>query len=256
MASPSTADAKPPSSRLRAYGRISGLVLWFLFCIGPHLLSGLFGRSRWPRRFMRGAAWICGAEVRRAGNPIGPRTLLVANHLSWLDIPVLCAATGCAFISKAEMAGHPFMRWFADQNETIYVDRTDRRGIHAQAKALVDALHGPQPLALFPEGTVSDGRRLLPFKPALFSAVADPSLGISLRPAAIDYGRFAAVIGWAGEPGIANLLRVLGLKGRIPVTVRLLEPLEPSTDRKSIAKAAHDAIAAALAPSGIAAAGV
>ena len=154
------------------------------------------------------------------------------------------------------MAGHPFMRWFADQNATIYVDRTDRRGIHAQAKTLVDALQKPQPLALFPEGTVSDGRRLLPFKPSLFSAVADPSLGIAIRPAAIDYGRLAAVIGWAGEPGIANLLRVLGRKGRIPVTVRLLDPLEPSADRKAIAKAAHDAIAAVLAPSGMVAAGV
>src|SRR5688572_16283061 len=115
MASPSTAAAES-SSRLRAYGRLTALGLWFAVCIVPHLISGVFGKSRWPRRFMRGAAAICGADVRFEGAPVEPRTLLVANHLSWLDIPVLCAATGCAFISKAEMAGHPVMRWFADQN--------------------------------------------------------------------------------------------------------------------------------------------
>ena len=257
MASPSTAAADQPSSRLRAYGRLAALGVWFLACILPHLIARLFGGSRWPRRFMRGAARICGADVAREGAPARPGTLLVANHVSWLDIPVLCAATGCAFISKVEMAGHPVMRWFADQNATVYVDRTDKRGIRMQADSLVEALRrGAQPLALFPEGTVGDGRRLLPFKPPLFSAVADPSLEIRIRPVAIDYGRFVGALGWSGEPGVQNFLRVLGRRGRIPVTVRLLEPIAPSSDRKSLARAAHDAVAEALAPSGIAPAGV
>lgn len=256
MASPSTAAAES-SSRLRAYARIAGLGLWFLFCIIPHLISGLFGKSRWPRRFMRGAAAICGADVGCDGSPAMPGTLLVANHASWLDIPVLCAATGCAFVSKAELAGHPFMRWFADQNATIYVDRADRRSIHRQASALVDGLRSDRPLAIFPEGTVGDGGRLLPFKPALLSAVAPPPEGTVIRPAAIDYGPVARTIGWGtGERGVANFFRVLGRKGRIPVTVHLLSALAPSPDRKQLAKAAHDAIAAALAPSGIAPAGV
>ena len=60
-------------------------------------------------------------------------------------------------------------------------------------------------------------------------------------------------LGWApGEHGLDNALRILGRKGRLPVTVRLLEPLAPSPDRKVIALAAHDAVAAALAPSGVA----
>jgi 1-acyl-sn-glycerol-3-phosphate acyltransferase len=257
MASPSIAGAEAPSSRLRAYGRIVGLGLWFLICIVPHLLTGLAGRSRWPRRFMRGAAAICGAKVCCEGHPATRGTLLVANHASWLDIPVLAAATGCAFVAKAELTGNPFMRWFANQNATLYVDRADRRSIHGQTAALAAALTGDKPIALFPEGTVGDGGRLLPFKPSLLAAVAPPPEGTLIRPAAIDYGTFATRIGWGtGEAGVANFMRVLGRKGRLPVTVRLLPALAPSADRKVLARTAHDAIAAALAPSGIRPAGV
>lgn len=253
MASLSTAVIEPQSSRLRAGGRIAGLGIWFMLCIIPHLLSSLAGNSRWPRWFMRGAAVICGADVRCEGLPATRGTLLVANHVSWLDIPVLAAATGCAFISKAELARHPLMRWFADQNDTIYVNRADRRSIHRQAAALADALKRDKPLAVFPEGTVGGGARLLPFKPSLLSAVAPPPEGTVIRPGAIDYGPFAQKIGWEpGEAGVANFLRVLGRKGRFAVTVRLLPPLPPSPDRKALARAAHDAIAVALAPSGMA----
>ncbi len=253
MALPATAATEPPSSRLRAATRIIALGGWFVVCVIPHLMSKLFGRSRWPRRFLGGVARICGAEVRVEGAPAKPGTLLIANHVSWLDIMVLAGATGCAFISKAEIRGHPLLRWVADQNETIYVDRAERRAIHDQARSILDGLKRDQPLALFPEGTVGDGGTLLPFKPSLLSAVAPPPEGVTLRPAAIDYHGQAWVFGWApGEPGLDNFLRILGRRGRLPVTIRLLEPLAPSPDRKAIASAAHDAIAQALAPSGVA----
>ena len=226
---------------------------WFVLCVIPHLLSKLTGRSRWPRRFLGGVARICGAEVRTEGVPARSGDLLIANHVSWLDIMVLAGATGCAFISKAEIRGHPFLRWVADQNRTIYVDRADRRGIHAQVESIADGLKREQPLALFPEGTVGDGGTLLPFKPSLIAAVAPPPPGVTLRPVAIDYHGRASVLGWApGEHGLDNALRILGRKGRLPVTVRLLEAIAPSPDRKVIARAAHDAVARALAPSGVA----
>lgn len=240
------------SSKLRAAIRIAAMGGWFALCVILHLLSKLTGQSRWPRRFLGGVAWIVGADVRTEGAPAKAGDLLIANHVSWLDIMVLAGATGCAFISKAEIRGHPFLRWVADQNRTIYVDRSDRRGLHEQSRSVVDGLKREQPLALFPEGTVGDGGTLLPFKPSLLSAVAPPPPGVTLRPVAIDYHGRAQLLGWApGEHGLDNALRILGRRGRLPVTVRLLAPLAPSPDRKIIARAAHDAVAAALQASGV-----
>ena len=253
MASPATAVAEPLSSRWRAALRIAAMTGWFAVCVIPHLLANLTGRSRWPRRFLGGVARICGADVRLEGVPAQAGDLLIANHVSWLDIMVLAGATGCAFISKAEIRGHPFLRWVADQNHTIYIDRAERRSIHDQARSILDGLKRYQPLALFPEGTVGNGRALLPFKPSLLSAVAPPPEGVTLRPVAIDYGGKGWVLSWGpGEHGLDNALRILGRRGRLPVTVRLLPPLAPSPDRKMLAQAAHDAIARALAPSGVA----
>ena len=183
--------------------------------------------------------------------------MLLANHSSWLDIPVLAAATGCAFVSKAELGHNPLLKWLADQNRTVYVDRSDRRGLHDQTLVVRRALRGDQPLALFPEATVSSGGRLLPFKPALLTAVTPPPPGCAIQPVAIDYGPATPALAWArGEHGLANATRILGRKGRMTATVRLLEPLDPALDRKAMARAAHDAVAEALAPSGIAPAGL
>ena len=226
-------------------------------CIVPHLVSQIFGRSRWPRRFLAGCATICGVDVRATGGLANSHSLLLANHTSWLDVLVLASATGCAFVSKAELARNPVMKWLADQNRTLYIERSDRRGLHEQTEAVRKALRGDQPLALFPEATVSSGGRLLPFRPALLTAVAPPPPDCAIQPAAIDYGAAMRSLGWAkGEHGVANAIRILGRKGRMTATVRLLDPLDPSLGRKAMAKAAHDAIAAALAPSGIAPAGL
>ncbi len=232
-----------------AGARIFAFLLWLLLCLLPHLATKLVtGKSGWPRRFLAGTAWICGARVSVTGAPALPHTLLIANHTSWLDIFVLSAATGCAFVSKQEL-GNPVILWFADQNHTLYVKRADRRGALEQARAIAGKLAGPQPVALFPEGTTGPGDALLPFRPTLFAAVAPPPPGVAVRPVAIDYGRAATDIGWQDESGRDNVLRVLGRPGTIPVTVRLLNPLPPSDDRKALSNQAREAIAAALTSS-------
>src|SRR5579884_1370286 len=116
--------------------RIAALLLLFAVCVPLHILTkAALGPSGWPRRFLGCSAWICGARVRTEGMPIAPHTLLVCNHTSWLDILVLAGATGCAFVSKAEL-GHPLIHWMADQNGTLYVKRNDRRGAAQQAEAI------------------------------------------------------------------------------------------------------------------------
>ena len=181
------------------------------------------------------------------GAPIAPHSLIIANHVSWLDILVLAGATGTRFVSKAEVREHPVLRWLADQNDTLYIERQDRRAVHSQAREVAHALSAPQPIVLFPEGTTGDGLTLRPFRPALLASVAPAPEGSSVRPVAIDYGTMAPALGWSdGESGKDNALKLLGRRGSFPVIVRLLDPLPPGEDRKALARDAQAAIQAAL----------
>jgi 1-acyl-sn-glycerol-3-phosphate acyltransferase len=206
-------------------------------------------RSPWPRRFLGGAAWICGARASVVGQPLRPHSLLISNHISWLDILILGGSTGCAFVSKDELRDHPLLRWIADQNRTLYVRRADRKATPHQARAIAEALHDPQPLALFPEGTVGPGDQLLPFRSALLAAVTPPPRDVDVRPVAIDYGAATREIIWYGESGKDNFLRVLGRRGKFPVVVRLLPSIAHRDDRKALANEAREAIGEALASS-------
>jgi lyso-ornithine lipid O-acyltransferase len=208
----------------------------------------LFDRSHWPPRFLAAAAWIIGARVRLSGNRPGPHTLLISNHVNWLDILVLGGSTGTAFVSKDNL-GHGLFHWLADQNATVYVRREHARGAKDQAMTIARALERDQPLALFPEGTTGPGTHMLPFRSTLLEAAAIAKKDVEIRPVALDYGAAAAEIGWHNEPGKENILRILGRKGTLPVTVNLLPPLERTGDRKALANAARQAIEQTLASS-------
>ena len=242
------AAAKPSSARWRAYARIAGLAGLFLVYLPPHLTAKwITGSSRWPRRFLAAAARIAGARVTLVGEPLAARSLVLANHLSWLDILILGGATGTAFVSKAEVEKVPLIGWLADQNHTLYIDRAERGDAHGQVRRIAERLEGARPLAIFPEGTTGDGGALLPFRPTLLHAVAPPPSGVEVRPVAIHYGIDIHVVAWhSGERGLANALRVLGLAGTRKVTVQLLDPLPAASDRKHLAKSAQASIADAL----------
>ena len=234
---------------MRAGSRIALLVL-LLAVLGPiHIVTKrMFGRSNWPPRFLAAAAWIIGARARLEGGHPQPHTLLISNHVNWLDILVLGGATGTAFVSKANL-GHGLFHWLADQNSTVYVQRDHARGAKDQAVTIARALEREQPVTLFPEGTTGPGTHLLPFRSTLLEAAAFAEKDVQIRPVALDYGSAASEIGWHNERGKENILRILGRKGTLPVTVRLLEPLDRTGDRKLLANAAREAIAKTLASS-------
>ena len=230
----------------RAAARIAGLVLLFLLVAPVHVVTkALLRRSPWPQWFLAAAAWIVGVRVRVKGRKIRPHTLLVANHTSWLDILLLAGSTNCAFVSKDEL-GHPLIHWLADQNATVYVKRGDRKGAKDQAMALANALQGEKPVTVFPEGTTGPGTHLLPFRSTLLEAANFAAKDVQIVPVAVDYGSAAGEIGWWHEAGKVNVLRVLGRRGILPVTVHVLAPLDRGFDRKQLAQAAREAIGESL----------
>jgi lyso-ornithine lipid O-acyltransferase len=231
---------------LRAGLRVAGLIVLFAVCAPLHTVSKLIlRRSPWPPRFLAASAWIVGTRVALSGAPIRRHSLLVCNHTSWLDILALAGATRCAFVSKDNL-GHGFIHWLADQNDTVYVKRSNVKGAKDQAIAIASALERDQPVALFPEGTTGPGTHLLPFRPTLLEAANFAAKDVEIRPVAIDYGPAAAEVGWYNESGKNNVLRILGRRGTLPVTVTLLPPLDRSGDRKQLAAQAREEIARAL----------
>jgi 1-acyl-sn-glycerol-3-phosphate acyltransferase len=155
-------------------------------------------------------------------------------------------------VSKEEVGRWPVIGWLANLNNSVYVNRSNRRDVHGQADSLRTALATGQPVALFPEGTTDGGTTVLPFRASLLASLFPPLPGLKLQPVAIDYISLGADIAWTGdEKALANVKRVLSRKGTVEVVLHFLEPLDPAAlgNRKALAEASRAAILAALGPS-------
>jgi 1-acyl-sn-glycerol-3-phosphate acyltransferase len=243
---------------IRFHLRAAAIALSLLLFVPLHYLWRLFRlRSPWPRRFLQWVGFAAGARVRLVGTPLRSHVLIVANHVSWLDIMVLAGASGAAFVAKAEVGRWPLVGWLAGLNDTVYVERAARGAVRGQADSLRDALASGRPVALFPEGTTEGAGEVLPFRASLLASLFPPLPALRVQPVAIDYGAATGDISWTGDESAgANAKRVMARRGTIPVTLTFLPPLEPAafTDRKALAASARNEVAHALGASEAAAA--
>lgn len=160
--------------------------LWKILRGFSHLLVGLwtihlhFPRLPEEQREMRVQAWslqflaLWGIHLKVLGQPVvsGP-ALLVSNHISWLDILVIHAARYCRFVSKSDIRDWPLVGALATHSGTLYIERTSRKDALRMVHDMADAMKDGDVLAVFPEGTTSDGQSLLPFHANLIqSAIA------------------------------------------------------------------------------------
>ena len=176
-------------NRWRAVARVMRAAL--------HVLHGLWLASvRFPRlpeshREAAVQAWaqrmlaVCGIGLSVRGTPpaSGP-VLLVANHISWLDILVMHAARHCRFVSKSDVRHWPLIGTLATAAGTLYIERASRRDAMRVVHHMADALRNGEVVAIFPEGTTGDGISLLPFHANLLQAAisADaPVVPVGLR---------------------------------------------------------------------------
>ena len=202
----------------------------------------------------RGALRLLGFRLRVSGRPIRGAGAMVANHSSWLDILVLNARTPVVFVSKAEVAGWPGIGLLARVTGTLFIRRESRSEAARQARAVAERLANNETLLFFPEGTSTDGRRVLPFKPALFAGLLAPGLpeGLAMQPVTLSWEapegedpRFYAW--WGGMEFGPHALAVLaaGRLGRLRITYHPPIPVA-GRDRKSLATQAEALVRSAL----------
>ena len=229
--------------------RLILMLLMLAVCTPLHLLWRVLGAGRWwPRVFLASIGMIAGLHLRVEGRP-AKGALLLANHVSWLDIPALAHATGSAFVAHDGLAAFPFLKWLCEMNDTVFIARHDRASIADQVQQVRTAMAARGTLTLFPEGTTSDGTGLLPFKSSLLSALDPLPRGAVVQPVLLAY-EDAARIAWVGdEHGLDNFKRILARLRPVRLTLHFLRPLEDGAlaDRKTISAAARASIAETLA---------
>lgn len=178
---------------------------------------------------------------------------VVANHSSWLDIFTLNAEKRVYFVSKAEVARWPAIGWLARATGTVFIKR-DAREAAAQKRVFEERLTLGHKLLFFPEGTSTDGLRVLPFKPTLFAAFFSDALRdlLWVQPVTVFYhapeGAEARFYGWWGDMDFgSHLLKTLAARRQGTVEVTWHKPVKVSDykDRKALARHAEDAVRSA-----------
>lgn len=197
----------------------------------------------------RAVLFFIGLRWRRFGQPMRGPGAVVANHASWLDILVLNAAMPVFFVAKSEVASWPGINILTRVTDTHFVAR-DPRLAREQAAQFAARTRAGHRLLFFPEGTSSDGQRVLPFRPTLFQGFLAPDMpqGLAIQPVTLRYhapvGADPRFYGWWGDMALGpHLLSVLSAprQGRAQVTLHPPIPVA-GHDRKSLSRQAEAAV--------------
>lgn len=221
--------------------------------------TGIAPVGRMPRAWFRFLARALGLKVIPFGNLAPARPLLiVANHVSWMDIVALGAIGEVSFVARGDMARWPLIGPLSKLGNTVFVDRAHRRGSAEQAGEIARQMAGGSAIVLFAEGTTGDGVRLRPFKSALFGAVeilltTGSDVEALIQPVTIAYTRHHGVpmgrrhrmrAAWIGDEDLVPHVRDLLRRDVFDIEVHFGEPfaLDDATDRKKAARRAESAI--------------
>lgn len=221
---------------------------WGLLLAAWLTFGGESSRERLAQRWHRRLLGILGLRLRVEGAPLNEPHLTAANHVSWLDIPLLGAIEATRFVSKSEVRDWPIAGWLATAGGTFFL-RRGQGGTGPLLDRLVSHLHRDGSVVVFPEGTTTDGTEVRPFHARLFAAAVQS--GRPVQPVTIQYGlsddgdNIAPFVGDDSLAGhLLRLLRNPGLEARIVYG----PPLRPTVSRDELASEAESFVRAAMLP--------
>ncbi|WP_333763446.1 lysophospholipid acyltransferase family protein [Streptomyces sp. IBSBF 2390] len=236
-------QARAAAAVPRAVLRLTAVVALLLAGV---LLSPFGARipADWVRRWSRTVVRAIGVQVRVTGAaPPDGGVLLVANHISWLDIPLLAAVRPARMLAKDEIRRWPVAGRLAARGGVLFIERDRLRALPATVARVAGALRDGAAVAAFPEGSTWCGRAQGHFRRAVFQAALDA--GVPVQPVRLSYrtaqGRAATAAAFVGDDTLfASLWRVATARGLVAeVEVRPLIPAAGHPDRRSLARAAE-----------------
>ncbi|TMH34657.1 MAG: 1-acyl-sn-glycerol-3-phosphate acyltransferase [Betaproteobacteria bacterium] len=239
----------------------SALAVWRLGFAVVHLLHGtliclvIFPFLARPKRMQRVGWWsarmlrLLGVTLRPVGAPQLTATLLVANHISWLDILAINAVHPARFVSKADVRAWPLLGWLIECAGTLFIERERKRDALRVVHQVAQALQSGDTIAVFPEGTTSDGQGLLPFHANLLQAAiatASPVQPIALRFSDCDH-RVSPAAAYVGDTSLLqSVWWIVTARGLVAHVAWLPAQMSAHLDRRALAQRLRGDIALAL----------
>jgi 1-acyl-sn-glycerol-3-phosphate acyltransferase len=241
---------------IRFWGTAVLAALALVLLLPFHLAAMAIGRRHGmlvAQLWQRFACFLMGIRITVTGSPARERPLLLlSNHTSWLDIPILAAIAPVSFIAKKEVAGWPIVGFLARAQRSVFVDRDRRQATRAHADEVAGRLSTGDIIVLFAEGTSSDGNRVLPFRSALVGAAQraiDAGGAATVQPVAIAYRRMLGLplgrqhrplVAWYGGINLLPHLKRVLSEGGVDVHVVFgpARTLAARDDRKAVTREA------------------
>ena len=236
---------------MRSLRVVNHLAFALLLCAIINLdFTGKVNADDWARRWLRRLMRIMGIQFLIQGKPVEGGQMIVCNHVSWIDIPLVGAALTSRFVAKSDIQHWPLIGFIARAIGTFFI-RRGAGGSKPLLEKLRPHLAAGGSVVIFPEGTTTDGHNVLPFHPRLFQAALDCQAPV--QPVALRYGLnqqgedIAPFIG--NDTLFAHVVRVLRSPGLVAELI-YCPPLMPQhySDRSAMAADAEEAIRRAVAP--------
>jgi 1-acyl-sn-glycerol-3-phosphate acyltransferase len=193
-----------------------------------------------------------GVGLHITGTPRPGATLVIANHVSWLDIAALHAAVPQArFVSKADVLHWPLLGWLIRGAGTLFIERERKRDALRVVHAMAEALQAGETVAVFPEGTTGEGPVLLPFHANLLQAAI--ATATPIQPAVLRFAdsarRFSPAVAYVGDTSLLQSLWWVATARGLVAHVDLLMPQASAhADRRRLAETLRAQMAACLSP--------
>jgi len=236
--------------------------LWRLIRVAMHVLHGMaivalrFGSLDTAQRQQRIGWWsrgllrAIGVHLVVDGDFRAGANLLVANHVSWLDIAAVHAVCPRArFVSKSDVRHWPLLGWLIGAVGTLFIERERKRDALRVVHQIAASLQAGETVAVFPEGTTGDGRALLPFHANLLQAAI--ASDVPVQPVALRYSEpgfdWSPSVGWLGATTLVHSVWAIACARGVQVQVSVLPARGTAhADRRALAQRLHDDIAQSL----------